>query len=180
MSEKKSAKTLLEYDPLSWLKEDNTEKPVAAKKKSTARKSVKAAKPKANTSSKKKSVSNKKPVKAVNPRSNASKSVTCSSEVLNLGSELTIKNVADFKKQIEASLAGDSDIRLDPGELQKIDTSGLQLLYSLQKTLAKSSQQLHWVSRNSVLDSAAELVGMNELINAITDSPEQDQGFGFF
>ena len=191
MSVKKPAKTLLEYDPLSWLKEDNVDQPVASKKKSSSKKAATAKK---SASAKKQVVSRKKAaakkvssstvekeaVKTAKSKVTAPEPAVTSGELLSLGSELTIKNVADFKQQIEASLTGDNDIRLDPGDLQKIDTSGLQLLYSLQKTLAKSSQQINWVSRNSVLDSAAELIGMDELIQATTASSDQEQGFGFF
>jgi len=110
----------------------------------------------------------------------AAESPVCG-DCINLGYELTISNVAEIKQRIEASMANSGKIRLDPSELKKIDASGLQMLYSLQKTLARSSQQLLWCSRNPVLDSASELIGMSCLIDATsTTSSDQNQGFGFF
>ena len=222
MSAKKSAKTLLEYDPLSWLKEDNSEKPAAAKKKSVrkktaSKKSASAKKAKASKANTKKAAPPKKQAAAAKKTSvnkvaganietkqslkstdmveetgfgfftdqatTSSESVTmtpANGEFLKLGCELTIRNVAEFKQQVEASLASEIEIKLDPSELQKIDASGLQMLYSLQKTLAKSSQQLCWSSRSPILDSAATLIGMGELTNATKALSGQDQGFGFF
>ena len=229
MATKKTAKSLLEYDPLSWLKEDNGEKTAKAGKKKTSKKAAtrkvaskktlvtRKAKPvkvkaKKQTQGKKQSATGEITLDDQVPASNAESpeknipSVAAVEDVnfgffddepagssgvvlepdaggniINLGVELTIKNVADIKQRIETNLADDLEIKLDPVDLQKIDACGLQMLYSLHKTLAKSSQRLHWQSRNTTLESAAELIGMGHLMDATsTDSPEQNQGFGFF
>lgn len=100
-------------------------------------------------------------------------------ELLSMGSELTIRNVATFKEKLDASLANQKDIMLDSAELQKIDSSGLQLLYSLHKNLGESGRKINWASKNPVINSAASVLGLDELLQTSTfDS--QDQGFGFF
>ena len=96
------------------------------------------------------------------------------------GSELTIKSVASFKKLIDDSLSQRVEIRLDASELQKIDTAGLQLLFSLQKSLRKSGRQIEWLSQNDVIKSASIMIGMGSLFENDKASIEQDQGFGFF
>lgn len=99
-------------------------------------------------------------------------------ELLSMGGELTIRNVAMFKEKLDASLANQKDIMLDPAELQKIDTSGLQLLYSLHKNLDDSGRKINWASNNSVINSAALVLGLNDLLQtSIEESP--DPGFGF-
>ena len=102
------------------------------------------------------------------------------SDSIVIGSELTIKNVADFKQQIDDSLIQQDEIRLDAAELQKIDTAGLQLLFSLQKSLQKSGHQIEWTNQSDVIVSAAKIVGMESLFESDIANIEQDQGFGFF
>lgn len=114
--------------------------------------------------------------------------------VLSLGDALTVKNVAECKKQITEYLARNSEITLESADLQKVDTAGLQLLFSLQKSLAISQQRIIWKDANPVIESASRLTGLIDIIEGAsstrrlnTDAQQKpqtqspaDQGFGFF
>ena len=107
-------------------------------------------------------------------------------ESLALGYELTIRNVRAFKEKLDASLASNRQVILDPAELQEIDTAGVQLLFSLQRSLAKTGQSLRWASKNPVIDSAATILGLDELVGdgGVIDGGvgknDSSEGFGFF
>jgi len=98
------------------------------------------------------------------------------SNIISLGAELTIRSVSTFKALIDESLSNGFDIKLAAGELQKIDTAGLQLLLSLKNTLDKTAQSIHWENSNSVINEAAKIIGLPNLV----ESSEVDQSFGFF
>lgn len=119
-----------------------------------------------------------------------------STHVINLGVDLTIRSVAACKSMIDETISNGFDIKLTAAELQKIDTAGLQLIYSLNKTLEKTAQVIQWESSNAIINEAAQMIGMNNLIETtaeeafgfFTDEPEaavqnaqqDDPGFGFF
>ncbi len=93
---------------------------------------------------------------------------------IDLGTELTIRSVATCKGLIEEKLANGFDVRLSAANLQKIDTAGLQLLYSLKMTLNKTGQTIHWESGHSLINESAALIGLP----ALCDS-DDDPGYGF-
>ncbi len=98
------------------------------------------------------------------------------SGIIDLGTDLTIRSVANCKSLISERLHQGFDIRLDANQLQKIDSAGLQLLFSLDKTLKKTSQFIHWVNSNAMINEAARLAGLPELFQVKDD----DSAFGFF
>ncbi|MDH5353976.1 MAG: STAS domain-containing protein [Gammaproteobacteria bacterium] len=195
-------KPALDYDPLAWLN-DEEDSPQSEKKKL-------ANKSKAKTSTKTKTKAVKKAKKAsvkeeatpvvategsdfgffdneiASPESEM-ENQDLKYDLLSMGSELTIKNVAMFKEKIDASLANQMDIKLDPADLQKIDACGLQLLYSLHANLSNTGQKIHWASKNPVINSAASILGLTELLQSSTVTTgvestvdSQSEGFGFF
>jgi len=101
-------------------------------------------------------------------------------DVIALDSELTIKNVSSFKQLIDDRLLESAELRLDPSDLQKIDTAGLQLLFSLKASLGNSGRQIEWTNPSEVITSAAKIIGMESLLDSDLSRTEQDQGFGFF
>ncbi len=98
------------------------------------------------------------------------------SNIINLGAELTIRSVSGCKALIDENISNGFDIKLAAAELQKIDTAGLQLIYSLNKTLEKTSQCIIWESSNTIINDAAQLIGLPKLL----ESSEDDEAFGFF
>ncbi len=96
-------------------------------------------------------------------------------EAINLGSELTIKTVTIVKEQIEERLSSDEDIVINADEMIKIDTAGLQLLYSLKESLSKTGHHIKWIGTSTVINDSAEIIGMPVL------APKSKEAcFGFF
>ncbi len=204
MAAKKSKKSVLEYDPLAWLNEEGgdeePQKETAGDKKAVKKMTAK-------EPAEKSLESNSEAVKeeaaaienvnfgffdaGVNVVETKQASTESDGALISLGSALTIKNIVEFKQTVDAGLALNGDITLDSAELQKIDSAGLQLLFSLQKSLRKTGQELLWADRNPMIESAASLIGLSELTSdgasqgfgffeAEPEINKQDQGFGFF
>ena len=212
---------MLEYDPLSWLKEEaddlldagnkagNTSKakPGKATPKGASLKQAEAQKAASKKQAvKKTAVKTVKAKKAVEEKPPVQAESATDSNVVEgahfgffdddepvqpetdnntggsifMGSELTIKNIAQFKQAVDENLAQGKEIRINPTELQKIDTAGLQLLFCLQKSLQKSGHQIDWVAKSEVVESASKIIGIENLFDNAAESIEQDQGFGFF
>lgn len=95
--------------------------------------------------------------------------------VLNLGSELTIRTVSEMKQQIDSKLSDDEEIVLDAEEMIKIDMAGLQMLYSLKHCLEKTGHHIKWVGTSTVINDSAEMIGMPLLA-----PKSKDACFGFF
>ncbi len=221
MADKRSRKTVLEYDPLAWLKDEDNGAEEPKKKATGGEKS--ATKKAAKKAEQKSAVSDATVVKKTSKEAAAKseeakeeavmvenidfgffdteeevadiKPVTTKSDgtVISLGSVLTLKTVAEFKRCFDESLTNNDDVTLDSTELQKIDTAGLQLLFSLQQSLDKTGQSLSWVSMNPIIESAANLIGLPDYFGneksasfgffedeAARDDQSQNQGFGFF
>lgn len=96
--------------------------------------------------------------------------------IINLGAELTIRSVAACKQIINENIVNGFDIKLAAVDLQKIDTAGIQLLYSLHKTLEKTSQTINWVNSNSIINDTCQLLGLPKLL----ETTEDEGSFGFF
>ncbi|MCP4433322.1 MAG: STAS domain-containing protein [Gammaproteobacteria bacterium] len=189
MAAKKSAKKVIDHDPLAWLDEEQDSEAAAPRKKAAGKKKKSARPVSARTK-----VENKVQAVEESEVPDASENInygffqsnneisesvknsdsTGSAEVVSLGETLTVKTVAECKKNIVDSMTKNAEITLDSASLQKIDTAGLQLLLSLQKSLALTQQQINWKNRNPVIDSAARLTGMTEIIE------EASTGYGFF
>jgi len=110
------------------------------------------------------------------PLTSQAAAVDRATNIIDLGAELTIRSVSTCKTLIDENLSNGFDIKLSAGELQKIDSAGLQLIYSLNKTLEKTSQSISWVSSNSIINDAAKLIGMPKLL----ESSDDEDAFGFF
>ena len=100
---------------------------------------------------------------------------------INLGAELTIRTIADTKRQIDEVMLEQSRVRLAAASLQKIDSAGLQMLYSLKSTLVNNHQAIEWLSDSELIDQAAASLGLPALTAASSNTDAQgDEGFGFF
>ncbi len=95
---------------------------------------------------------------------------------IDLGAELTIRSISASKTMIDQALATGKDIRIDISQLQKIDSAGVQMIYSLLQTLGKTTQAVTWVGSNTMLNDAAGLLGMAPVIG----DQQADEAYGFF
>ena len=97
--------------------------------------------------------------------------------VIHLGAELGIRNVQKLHALIAESLDQGLDPRIDAGELQKIDSAGLQMIYSLRMTLEKTGQSIVWSRSSALIDQRAAELGLPALASG---AAEEDSGYGFF
>ncbi len=97
-------------------------------------------------------------------------------DVVQLGSELTIRCISTCKEIIDDSIASDADLKISIAGLQKIDTAGLQLIFSLVKTLEKTSQSIEWLGDGGMINDGAKMLGLPELVKSGGD----ESSFGFF
>jgi len=216
---KKSSKSVLDYDPLAWLKEaDEQEKQNASEQKELE--AAEKPEPEETDNETETNVTNDIDTDSevgfgffadedaieheqqvqqqpgdTNTNSNQEPVMTeTSADVINLGPELSIKTVAELKSSIEPFYASHANISLDASELQKIDTAGLQLLFSLKQSLDRRQQKINWVHSNAIINQAAEIIGMEALADEVEaanfgffDEPspvesksESEDGYGFF
>lgn len=84
---------------------------------------------------------------------------------IECGNRLSIDQAESLYQKFEAALLAGGDVTLDAESVQYSDTSGLQLLLSLQKTLATTGNSISWqgVSPN-VLETAGYL-GLTKPLN---------------
>jgi ABC-type transporter Mla MlaB component len=100
--------------------------------------------------------------------------------VIHLGAELGIRNVQKLHGLIAESLAQGFDPRIDAGELQKIDSAGLQMIYSLRMTLEKTGQSIVWSPGSGLIDQRASELGLPALAGEAGGAADDDNGYGFF
>jgi len=100
--------------------------------------------------------------------------------VIHLGTELAIRNVQQAHALIAEALSGGFDLRIDAGDLQKIDSAGLQMIYSLRMTLEKTGQSIRWERGSALIDSRAAELGLPPLVGESADATEDNAGYGFF
>jgi len=198
MAKKKASKKVLDYDPLAWLDEDPTSpsKSAQSEKKvpetenpgygffsddGNAEEAVIAETPVVSQQPLEKDPVTEEDAYGFFDDSLAgefTKSAQSdeSGKTIDLGTELTIRSVASCKAQIDDNLLQGQEIKLQAENLQKIDSAGLQMLYSLDKTLKKTSQSIHWVNSSAIINEAARMIGLEDLIAIDID----EAGFGFF
>lgn len=99
--------------------------------------------------------------------------------VIHLGAELGIRTVRQAHGLILERMVQGQDVCIEAGDLQKIDSAGLQMIHSLRTTLEKTAQSIVWQSPSPLIDQRARELGMAELIG---ENPKEgsDDGYGFF
>ena len=97
--------------------------------------------------------------------------------VLQLPAELTIYTVGDLHPQWLA-WAGDSAAPelmrvLDGAAVEQADGAGLQLLVSLQRTLAAAGTPLHLAAASDALRQACNALGLADWLAALPPAPKE-------
>lgn len=209
MVKKKSTKKVLDYDPLAWLDEaeQEAEQQDSVANKTTSDKQLKQAQAGKGQDEIEHSAAEENPAYGFfavpdsddqpageseqepagfgffdDPPTQATEQTAEAdelSEVIDLGAELTIRSVASCKSRLDQSFQNGFDIKLQAGSLQKIDSAGIQLIYSLNKTLEKTSQSIQWMGSSPIINQAARLAGLPDLIE-MGNVEEDDAAFGFF
>ena len=86
--------------------------------------------------------------------------------IIVLPDELSIKNVASVKSQMEAVLSGSEKFTLESGNLKVIDTAGIQLLIAFLVHCKKSSVNIEFSKFSESIDRFAENIGIDHALLA--------------
>jgi anti-anti-sigma factor len=82
-------------------------------------------------------------------------------QAVSLGPELTIVHATDLREQlIQAMHADGHDLTLNLQETQEIDSSGVQLLIALQKSLQAQGRRLKLEASSRPVKDALALYGL--------------------
>lgn len=81
--------------------------------------------------------------------------------VVDLEHALTIADVADVYARILGILAEHETVKINISNLERVDTSGLQLLYNLALYGLNGGVQVIWSEISSAFDEAAGFIGLD-------------------
>ncbi|NKF52141.1 STAS domain-containing protein [Shewanella sp. WXL01] len=70
---------------------------------------------------------------------------------IDLGSEITIRNIQPIYKQLLSQQQQASPVTLDASQLNKVDTAGAQMLFFFDRTCADKNIELTWLNLQSSL-----------------------------
>ncbi|VAW87672.1 hypothetical protein MNBD_GAMMA18-2261 [hydrothermal vent metagenome] len=83
---------------------------------------------------------------------------------VNCGDTLDISRVGELYTELEMIINEKKAIEFDASEIERIDTSGLQLLLSFYQKIKSSGFDFHWISPSEHLLRSASLVGLDKLL----------------
>lgn len=159
MSKKKA---LMSHDPLAMLDGEELTKEVAE--------IVPEASPKVEDSSVVETVSEiieegGSEVESVAEPAAAEESSEEGGSALVFAESLTIADVGEMKEKMQALLDLGGAIVLDAGEIETIDSAGMQLLTALVKEANSRSQDITWQAVSEKVSNAAQGLGLTEILN---------------
>ncbi len=85
--------------------------------------------------------------------------------MFKLPEQLVIQHIDDLHQQILEYLKTEEVIVIDGSDVIKMDTSGIQLLCSIQKGLQSVGQKIHWREPGEVLKSTARMTGVSDFLD---------------
>ena len=85
-------------------------------------------------------------------------------DVVDLGATLTIGNIEQWHSQLDKTLGGSSNVRLEAGALEQIDGTGLQLLCSFVKSARVLDVSVGWGGTSTWFLQSASYFGANEVL----------------
>lgn len=75
-----------------------------------------------------------------------------------------ISGIAELHNQITSEMEEGCTISLDASQVERIDTTGLQLFASLFSDAANKKMTVNWVNPSDALRTSASLLGLEELL----------------
>ena len=163
---------MMGHDPLAWIKEEPSDAPATEEKKQEV-----------TTSSESGQVMEES---VVEPRAEAAAEIaeepksqpevveptvtSAAPEVenqLNLGEQLGIASVSNLRAEWLDRLSSgvESPLLIEGGEVQSVDTAGLQLLISLVRELEKEGLSWRWGERSPTLQGGIEELGLARMVS---------------
>ena len=141
----KKSKSMIGHDPLARLKDDGEKAEVIEEVKPAKKAKKKSAK--------------KVPAKAKAKKDEATKE----DNVFKLQSTQDISSVAELHKELK-SLFKHEKVVFDASEVERIDTSSLQLLYAFTREAKVNDVEVTWRSPSDAMKKSAGLLGMEEVL----------------
>ena len=83
---------------------------------------------------------------------------------LDLPENCTIAAAEGLHHEMEEMLAGGQDVVVNGSAVERVDTAGLQLLYSFQEALKGVEASISWSEPSASLLEASEKLGLKELL----------------
>lgn len=80
--------------------------------------------------------------------------------VLKLDPVCAIRNAAEFKQSLIGLLHEPQPVTIDVSSLERVDTTGLQLLYAFMRDRASSGGAVIWQGVNDVFRDAVRVLGV--------------------
>ncbi len=85
------------------------------------------------------------------------------SDAIQLPQNMTIHHIDEHFNGLNEKINEiDSQVTLDAGPVETIDTSGLQTLLMLVKSITENNKELTWENVPEVLTTSAQKVGLEE------------------
>jgi anti-anti-sigma regulatory factor len=96
---------------------------------------------------------------------------------LRLEASCTLRDSIDMQFQLLAVDFGDSDVLVDGGAVERIDTAGLQMLVSFAKHQASRGKPVRWTAASAELTRGSQLLGLDDLLGlAQADNGSESRG----
>jgi phospholipid transport system transporter-binding protein len=87
-----------------------------------------------------------------------------------IAAECTVADASALKSGL-AKLLEDSNVTLDIGAVQRIDTAGLQVIATFVRERESQGRQVQWRGHAPALSAAAKLLGLSSLLKLPTATP---------
>lgn len=81
---------------------------------------------------------------------------------IQCGQQLTIAQVSDLYAQLLAALVEGQAVNIQIDEVERVDTAGLQLLYTFNQNAQTGGVVVMWSAASTVVADAAETLGLGE------------------
>lgn len=83
---------------------------------------------------------------------------------LKLEASCTLRDCLGMQFQLLAVDFGDSDVRVDGGAVERIDTAGLQMLLAFARHHANRGRPVKWTAVSPELRRGGQLLGLSALL----------------
>lgn len=86
---------------------------------------------------------------------------------INLGEVLDISTVSELKSKLVAVLENQGSVVLEANEIEKADTSALQVLMAFVQDARVQKQNVKWYQPSQALIRSADFIGLRELLGFV-------------
>jgi ABC-type transporter Mla MlaB component len=84
--------------------------------------------------------------------------------VFLLPEEFSIGQLGEYSRMLINRAQDAGDIELDGNAVTRVDATGIQLLFVLQRALSEAGNSLRWSGASDVLRRSVSLLGMSECL----------------